>query len=418
VHTDPEKTQRIADWPLPQNVTELRSFLGLASYYRRFVENFSTIAAPLNDLTKKRCTFQWNDEHTFAFQRLKQLSPFTLKTDASDVGVGAVLAQSQNGVERVVAYGSRKLNSAERNYSVPEREALAVVWGISHFRPYLYGRKFYVLTDHQPITYLKSMKDPKGRFARWLQELSGYDYDISYKPGKMHNDADALSRYPHCPTPIAVEVNAIALRSNPADILKAQEEDPVISLVSKRLADNRPPPFRGKWRSGELGAYRRIWHQLETRDGLVMRRGPDEVFKLLVPRALQRSVLEHCHDKPASGHLGIDKTFLRLREAFYWPGYSRDVDHYVSSCQICQERNGPPSLPRAQLQSITASRPFELVAMDMLELPRSDNGNKYCLVVSDYFTRWPEVFALPDQSAMTVARDLASDARKGSSGQS
>ena len=420
VHIDPEKTNKIAEWPIPVNVTELRSFLGLAGYYRRFIETFSTIAAPLTDLTKKRVTFQWSEEHTATFNLLKRLlcsapilaypefslsSPFTLKTDASDIGLGAILVQLQNGVERVVAYGSRKLNTAERNYSVPEREALAVVWGISHFRPYLYGRKFRVLTDHQPITYLKSVKDPKGRFARWLQELSGYDYEISYKPGSTHKDADALSRYPHRPLPIA-EVAAIRLQSDSTEIQKAQREDSDISLVMKLLTSNRRPAFRGKWRVGKLRAYRRVWHQLEIQDGLAVRRIATNQVRLLVPSKLRHSVLEHCHDKPASSHLGIDKTFHRVKEEFYWPGYAKDVDDYVSSCHVCQERNPPPRLPRAQLQPITASRPFEIVAMDMLELPRSTQGNKYCLVISDYFTRWPEVFALPNQSAMTVAKVL------------
>ena len=130
-------------------------------------------------------------------------SPFCLKTDASDTGLCAVLTQKQNGRECALGYASRKLNSAERNYSVPEREALAVVWGISHFRPYLYGQRFTIFTDHQPITFLKTVKDPKGRFARWLQELSGYDYEIKYKPGRMHADADALSRRPGSPAIVA-----------------------------------------------------------------------------------------------------------------------------------------------------------------------------------------------------------------------
>ena len=425
VHTDPSKTARVREWPVPANATEVRAFLGLASYYRRFVQDFSSIAAPLTDLTRKRQTFKWTEEHSSAFALLKEklcsapvlaypvFSPscvFHLKTDACDVGLGAVLTQFHGDLERVVAYGSRKLNNAERNYSVPEREALAVVWGISHFRPYLYGQKFCIVTDHQPLTYLKTMKDPKGRFARWLQELSAYDYDIVYKPGLAHRDADALSRFPHCSedriTPLAIPVAATSICGDDKYIREAQEADPTLSTVRQQLLSRQKPAFQGQWRKGALGAYRRIWHQLAFNNDILVRCISPSSSKLVVPTSLQSSVLQHCHDLPASGHLGVDKTFSRVRESFYWPGYSRSVDQYVASCHLCQQRNAPVPSPRAELQHVTASRPFEIVAMDILELPRTDRGNKYCLVVSDYFTRWPEMFPMCDQKATTVARHL------------
>ena len=215
VQTDPKKTETISTSPHPTSIAEVRSFLGLTGYYRRFVKNYAAIAiaiaSPLSDLTGKRKQFVWGDEQELAFERLKEVlsspsvlaypnftgeHPFCLKTDASDTAIGAIVTQVQDGKERVIAYGSRKLNSAEQLYAVTDREALPVVWGMIHFKPYLYGRRFLVLTDHQPITNLKTMKDPRGKFARRLQEVSSFDFGINYRPGKMHQDADCLSRRP------------------------------------------------------------------------------------------------------------------------------------------------------------------------------------------------------------------------------
>jgi len=163
------------------------------------------------------------------------------------------------GSERVVGYGSRKLNAAEQNYNVTEREALAVVWGMKHFRPYLYGQRFKVLTDHRPITFLKTMKDPKGKFARWLQEVSSYDYDISYRPGTAHRDADALSRIPsedfhECTT---AYVTAISIVGNREYVIEAQKKDVTLGIVLKQLSTGKRPSYREPWKKGPLRAYRR-----------------------------------------------------------------------------------------------------------------------------------------------------------------
>lgn len=424
VQTDLTKTEKVSEWPVPTNVSELRSFLGLASYYRRFVKDFAMIAAPLTDLTGKRKSFVWTEQAHYAFSLLKQklcstpilaypifdpTCPFSLKTDASDVGLGAIVTQMQCGAERVIAYGSRKLNPAEKNYSVSEREALAVVWGMSHFRQYLYGQKFLVLTDHRPITFLKTMKDPKGKFARWIQEVSSYDFDIAYKAGKIHQDADALSRYPEVPVMLSSATATTAATSLIADedlVRKAQHDDPVLQIVINQVRLDQRPPFKGRWRNGALGAYRRVWHQLRLRQDVLIRCSPDMAARLVVPEDLISDVLRHVHDEVSAGHLGVEKTFHQVRERFYWPGYAGNVEKYVRSCPVCQERSGPVPKASAPLQPITVHRPFQMIAMDFLELPRSNCGNKYCLVVSDYYTRWPEAFALPDMQAATVARVL------------
>ena len=181
VKPDPDNLVRVANWPRPMNVTEVRSFVGLATYYRRFVKSFADVAAPLTDLTKKGKKFVWSNECEVAFDDLKKVmgSPqvmaypkpegqFILDTDASQVAVGAVLSQAQDGDERVIAYGSKKLGKAERNYCTTDRELLAIKLFLEYYKHYLLGRRFVVRTDHQPLRYLFSLKEPKDRTARWI----------------------------------------------------------------------------------------------------------------------------------------------------------------------------------------------------------------------------------------------------------
>ena len=207
VQTDPEKIQAVSEWPVPCSVKEVRSFLGFANYYRRFIEGFSTVAAPLHHLTNKDVTFKWIEECQIAFDTLKQKlvdSPllsypvadttFILDTDASNVGIGAVLSQDVDGLEKVVAYGSQVLSNSQRNYCTTMKELLAVVVFIGKFKHYLYGRHFVVRTDHASLVWLRNFKNPEGMLARWLSVLGTYDFEIQHRPGNRHGNADGLSR--------------------------------------------------------------------------------------------------------------------------------------------------------------------------------------------------------------------------------
>lgn len=208
VRCDPAKVEKVKHWPTPCSRKDVRSFLGLASYYRRFIEGFAKIAHPLTQLTSELVEFLWSDEADKAFQTLKQrLSsapimalpnfglPFILSCDASDFAVGAVLKQLDNdGRERPIAYFSRALTATEQAYSASERECLALISATKAFRPYLYGSRFTLFTDHSALTCLDNVKNPNGRLARWSMYLRDFDYEIKYKKGTSNGDADALSR--------------------------------------------------------------------------------------------------------------------------------------------------------------------------------------------------------------------------------
>jgi hypothetical protein len=207
VQPNPDNIAKILAWPTPKTVTEVRQVLGMGSYYRRFIKDFSILVRPLTDLTKKSKAFTWTDECSKAFERLKLAftsteimgfpkdeGGFYLDTDACNTAIGAVLSQFQDGQLRVIAYGSRTLNKAERNYCITDKELLAVRYFIEYYRQYLLGRKFCVRTDHQALIWLFSLKEPKGRIARWLEILSAFDFSVEYRAGPKHGNADTMSR--------------------------------------------------------------------------------------------------------------------------------------------------------------------------------------------------------------------------------
>ena len=204
-----EKIAAVRDWPRPQNVSELRSFLGLCSYYRRFVHKFADIAAPLHELQRKNAPFVWQEEQESAFNRLKEVltsapvlgvprdeGMFTVDSDASSVGIGAVLSQQQDGREVVIAYASRALSEAEKNYDVTRKELLAVVFALKTIKQYVLGRKFVIRTDHSALQWLKKTPEPMGQQARWLTFIELFDFEIQHRSGARHGNADGLSRKP------------------------------------------------------------------------------------------------------------------------------------------------------------------------------------------------------------------------------
>ena len=209
ISPNPDKVRVVQEYPTPTNLKELRSFLGLANYYRRFVRGFSHIANPLNALTKKNVPFVWTVACAEAFDKLKRAlvsapilaypnfrEPFLLFVDASSIGMGFTLAQIQNGKEVFIAYNGRGLNKAEQNFCTTEREALALVEGIKKFQPYLHN-KFTVVTDHSSLRWLMNVKDASGRLARWALLLQQFYFNIVHRPCRIHGNADCLSRRPH-----------------------------------------------------------------------------------------------------------------------------------------------------------------------------------------------------------------------------
>ncbi|CAH1272763.1 RTL1 [Branchiostoma lanceolatum] len=248
VQPDPTNTDKVRNWPTPTSIAHVRSFLGLASYYRKFVRHFAKIAEPLHVLTRKGSSFSWSSDCQAAFETLREAltsppilaypdfsRPFTLHTDASDSAVGAVLSQTTDRGEQVVAYASCTLTAQGRRWATFDREMWAVVWSIRHFRTYLAGRRFTVMTDHKPLlgwSNKLTTHDPTGRRSRWAVELSTYEFDLTYRAGKANSNADALSRLP---APVATVDQPPTL---PQDPLAEQPTAPLDNPPDGQL----PPP--------------------------------------------------------------------------------------------------------------------------------------------------------------------------------
>ena len=264
----------VTEWPVPENVTEVRSFLGLCSYYRRFVAAFATIAAPLHALTSKARRFEWNQECQDAFEDLKKRltsapvlampldeGRYYLDTDASYGSIGAVLSQVQEGQEKVIAYASRTLNRPEQNYCVTRKELLAIVYYMKAFKQYLLGREFTVRTDHAALQWLMKTPNPIGQQARWLDILGEFQFKVVHRPGRAHQNADAMSRRPCRQCGVESEEtetlrlctiqidNAAELENHGWNIdalATATDEDPTLATVKRWLEEERATALGGR----------------------------------------------------------------------------------------------------------------------------------------------------------------------------
>ena len=420
---NPNKIKAVKDFPVPNNTTGVKAFLGLCNYYRRFVKGFAQIASPLNKLTSKHAKFEWTGQCQEAFERLKQglisapilaypdfTQPFHLFVDASQTGIGLTLGQIIDGKETVVAYAGRDFNPAERNYSAIEREALAVIDGIKRFQSYLYGRKFYVHTDHSALKWLMSVQDPTGRIARWSLLIQQFDFEIIHRAGVANGNADALSRRPYG----TCSLNALSSAGLQTDQIHVfQRKDQEIGEIIDYLENNCLPSDHAQARRILLAEdvyfldVNGLLYHLD-RQG---RKGYKEnQAQLVLPPPLRYEVLIQAHDDLAGGHLGTFKTYEKLRDRFYWRGMYKDIEHWVRSCVDCATRKRPRNNLRAPLLPIPVEGAFDRIAVDCLgPLPVTWSGNRYLVVFTEYLTKWPEIFPVKNIDAETVAKLLVNE---------
>ena len=419
VSVDPAKVKSVSSFPLPKNSTDVRSFLGLTSYYRRFISEFASRSKPLADLTKKKCKFVWTKEAQESFEDLKNCLvtapilkcpdfslPFNLYTDACDYGIGAVLAQETPDGEVVIAYASRLLKSSELKYAVLQKEALGIVWSLKHFYPYLYGRHFTIITDHRPLKWLKTMTAPNNLFARWISEIQSYDFEVRHRPGRLHSNADTLSRYPFMgedkPEPAPSDVVVTVSKE---DFVALQEGDLYAGAVKKFLKGGETPADEKlaamlKKDNGNffLGADGCVYKRFHSKQGRTWE-------QFVVPKSMVGKLLINSHDIPMSSHPGFYRMYKKVQQSYFWPTMKTDINRHVRHCGECAKfRTTSKPAHKTPMKSVVTERPLQVVAMDFVgPLPKSDAGNVYALVMVDHFTRWPVVFPVQDTEAETVA---------------
>ncbi|KFD60559.1 hypothetical protein M514_27263 [Trichuris suis] len=422
---DPSKVRCIVNWPKPTNVNEVQRFIGLASYYRRFIAHFADIAAPLHSLTQKDAPFVWSEKCQESFETLKEaLSSepilalpdcaveFDLFTDASQHGLGAILEQRNH----VIAYASRVLRPAERNYSVIEKECLAIVFAVKQFRHYLLGSRFTIHTDHRPLQWLQEQK-MEGKIARWALALQEFDFSVSYCPAKA-NKADPISRRLETDEEEVQErrskctVTMVQSTITEDELRTAQLNDVILSKVIEELQNGTLPSTRrvNEWKKTPLLRYAQIADSLSLCNGVLhraIRLEPNEAIRKVpvIPESLKTHWLQLFHDSPAGAHLGADKTLDRLRKSVYWVRMAHDVNEYCKTCTKCQQHKLNPS-PPVPLMNMPTGSVWHTVGIDVLQLPESKHGNKYLLVLQDYYSKWIEAQAMKDQKAETVVSKL------------
>jgi transposase InsO family protein len=445
VSTDPSKINKVQEWKVPSNAKELSSFLGFTGFYRRYVKGYSSVAKPLQDVLKeadRHGTIKWSPDADIAFNSLKDKlttapilayadysKPFILHVDASGSGLGAVLYQEQDGKPRVIAYASRSLNSAEKNYPAHKREFLALKWAIvDKFHDYLYMNKCEVYTDSNPLTYVLTTAKLDATGHRWLAHLAAYDFSLHYKPGVNHKDADALSRLDNevssaicqslqvqkgcCFTlPLGPGVEQDVMGSKmpsgvfDGSIRSCQDDDSILNKVKAHVEGSQT--ISSQALKSECAEVQKLLHQsskLVIKDGVLYRKvQTDEgvLFQCVIPAQYRAAVFHALHDN--MGHPGRDKTLALHRARCYWPTMQKDVEQLVQRCRRCVCRKAR-SIP-APLSPIVTSQPLELVCMDFL-LVEPSAGYEHILVITDHFTKFARAIPTKNESALTTARAL------------
>lgn len=389
IKVDPAKTTAVREWPRPTNPQDVRQFLGLAGYYRKFQPHYSHITSPLTDLTKSDYQWRWREDvEQRAFDSVKEAlsnppvlafpdpaKPYELYTDSSEFAQGATLLQDHGSGLQPIAYYSHKLTPAETNYGTGELELLAVVRALKEYRPYLEGAEFSIRTDHANLRYVHTQIPPSKRYARWLEYLQQFAAKITYVQGSQ-NLTDALSRrpdYARLNTTVATTVGLLER------IRAAYHSD-----------DNyRKPDFTNKLRYNDNT---RLWYYHD---------------RIAVPdsKPIRLQILAECHDVPTAGHMGVDKTFAATVRRFWWPRMYRQVKRYVTSCPTCQRCKPTNQKPAGLLQPLPVPlEPWSEIAMDFVtDLPPSQ-GYDAIWTVTDRLTK--AVHLIPTRKA-TDAAELA-----------
>lgn len=462
VKPNPDKIKVIKNYPIPKTQKQIKAFLGLLGYYRKFISDFAKLTKPLTECLRKDKIIKIDSKYLECFESCKNIlcndpllqypdftKPFNLTTDASNVAIGAVLSQGCIGSDKPICYASRTLSKSEQNYSTIEKELLAIVWATKYFRPYLYGRKFKIITDHKPLTWLFSLKEPNSKLVRWRLKLEEYDYEISYKKGKQNTNADALSR-------IEININESTdtnFDSNEtvSTVHSAQENLNDGIYISERSINEfsnqiileaseniMKPQNTLKILYGKKKRHTFKFSKIDTEKivinifkdyirpniltGILT---DDQTFKVVqsvysnyfcngrtkVIRCMyqlqdifetdkQEQIIREYHNK--SNHRGINETIEHLKRTYYFPDMKNLISRVNNNCTICAELKYERRREPFKLQiSETPKKPLEIVHIDIYSVHK-----EYCLTILDKFSKFACVYIICSRTSSEIIKSL------------
>ena len=434
ISPDRSRLQALLESPAPKSVDNIRSFLGFCGFYRNYVINFTMIAEPLTKLLRKNATFVWREEQQVAHRTLIEAlinAPILahydpaqkteLRVDASNLGLGAHLVQIDGERKQLLACASRTLLKHERNYSTTEKECLAIVFGLKKFRPYLFGRKFTVVTDHCGLCYLMSAKDLENRLARWSLKVMDYDFEIIYNKGAKHQDADYLSRNPfkeeeaqpeilEKEPDLTVSLVRFEIEDEPIDFsdwtpnntIEEQKKDPILKELynlcehPELLSQNSQDKFHRTY---------------QIKDGLLYKKNNvfgEDKFVLCLPLSLVPQILFYAHDSPVAAHFGRRKTYWRIIQNFFWRGMATDIGNYVRTCKECQFRKTNNTLTHSYQGSLPIPHNvFETIAIDIVgPLPTTEEGYRHIVTVTDALSKYAVTYPIKNPTDDEIMEGL------------
>ena len=461
----PEYVDKITQWPTPKTIKELNTWLGFTSYYRSFLPNYSQLTNEMNSMRKEK-QLVWTEEMEKKFKILKQEfskmpvrsypdyhseEPFQLALDFSKDNVAAILSQVQDGQERFLAAAGRKTTKYERNYHSCKGELSAFVFGLRKFEHLLKFKKFIVWTDSRALVYLQTMKKLTGIYFRWLSEIQEYEFEVRHRPGKKNCNCDALSRCNHLDAPTKEEeeeeegyihtitndekmvhklykvirkrermcerlrrIHRISDQLTKQNLVKEQEEDPVLKQVRKWLKQGKLP-MKNELKGGEenLKIYYQRFESLILKDNIVYRAhkvnetDTEQRYQICVPDTLQKAVYGWSHSHITSGHFGTKATLLRCQQRFYYPGMKADLENRVRACPDCLAKIQRVKIRDATHQPHKSGYVGETLFVDLVgPMPTTRNQCKYILTMEDAFSRYCMAVPIPNKEATTVSRYL------------
>ena len=417
IEVDKAKIEAIEKLPPPSSVKGIRSFLGHAGFYRRFIKDFSQIAKPLSNLLVQGIPFEFDSQclHAFTVLKDKLISapivvapdwsfPFELMCDASDYAIGAVLGQKREKIFQVIYYGSRTLNDAQLNYATTEKELLAIVFAFDKFRPYLIGNKVVVHTDHSTIKYLMTKKDAKPRLIRWVLLLQEFDVEIKDKKGTENLVADHLSRMEGARDDIPVNDE---FPDEKLFTIEDKREVPWFADYVKYLVAKVIPPEFNYQRKKRFFAHLKHYYWEEP---ILYRHCADQVIRRCVPEDEMHSILKHCNTLSCGGHFGGQRTAAKvLQSGFYWPSLFKDAHQFVSTCDKCQRMGNISRKDEPPMHPILEVELFDLWGIDFMGPFPASYNNLYILLAVDYVSKWVEAIPTRTNDAKVVAQFLRSN---------